>query len=175
MGPMFKFSSRGFHLPKTLRHFIVHVLVFIIIPNLAFYSLKILHVLCAKSNCFFHCVTLSHATLEPCHVLNISFQDFTYLSMGCVHWVCTRPHNFTSTTRCTIRCVIMLKRYGGMFFSKRQNVMVASCFKSLIILKAMVFAQSLWNTSFIWMIASRRPLIMKVYTQRGKICCIRTW
>jgi len=35
---------------------------------------KKIHVLYSKSNYFFHCVTLNHATLGPCHVPNISFQ-----------------------------------------------------------------------------------------------------
>ncbi len=46
--------------------------------------------------------------------------------MGYIHQVCTWPHNSTYATRCTIRCVIMLKKDGGNSFSKRQSVM--GCF-----------------------------------------------
>jgi len=52
------------------------------------------------------------------------FKVFKYLSIGYIQWVWTGPHNFSSSIRCTKRCVMMSK-------NSREGILVRTTPKSL--------------------------------------------
>ncbi|PON63001.1 hypothetical protein PanWU01x14_134480 [Parasponia andersonii] len=62
--------------------------------------------------------------------LTYLFRIFMYLSNGYIHLKYTKPHNFISLTKCTVRCIIISKTLRGKNCSNMHNVTTSSRYSS---------------------------------------------
>jgi hypothetical protein len=103
------------------------------------------------------------------------FKVFKYLAIGYIQWVWTKPHNSSSSTRCTKRCVIMSKNEGGNSYSNNTRVIATSFLNSPIVVGSRILAHSFLKTRHKHTMAILQPFDIRSRMHRGNISCIIRW
>jgi hypothetical protein len=102
------------------------------------------------------------------------FKVFKYLSIGYIQWVCTRPHNSSSSTRCTKRCIMMSKNEGGNSYYNNTIVIATSFLSSPIVVGSRILAHSFLKTWHKHIMAILQPFDIRSCMHRGNISYIIT-
>jgi hypothetical protein len=126
-----------------------------------------LHVFCQEPHWFFHGISLNHA-------LHIPFRTLFIHSMQYIHWMWTRPHTSTSSTRCIMKCVITSKKEGGISISNMHKVVVTSFLNIGISLRFMTFPHIRQNTLLSSIITFRMFFCISPLKHKWSNCCMTT-
>ncbi len=105
--------------------------------------------------------------------LTYNFKVFTYLSMGYIHLVATKPHKTSSFTKWY--SVMMWKKKGGKSISSKTKLTSISYWSYSISKGFQTLLQYLLNTlgihmTTIWGIGANKP-----FNANDIFCCINTW
>jgi hypothetical protein len=103
------------------------------------------------------------------------FKVFKYLSIGYIQWVWIQPHNSSSSTRCTKRCIMMSKNEGENSYSNNTRVIVTSFLSSPIVVRSRILAHSFLKTRHKHIMAILQPFDIRSHMHRDNILCIITW